>query len=455
MRDSLITDARTIAHLSQYWTELRRTAIELAERIPIAERKYFLPDEEDRVRRLQISYWQSRAALLELIEGLRHDDSLSEEEYPAAFLVAFAAALLLVDAARFLREQFHTLAPVRRKLDEPALEFGIPPLMYDTVQKSLTSPRHAWHLYHAHRYYEEQRSEFAALASVVPFDQPARIVEELAYRLDIPLATYAAARLRVRGGRAARRVRTNLFGRALYGIQKLGGILAADVYVRRGHRPALPAHLHRTLGEALQPGDIFIVRKEHALTNYFLPGYWPHAALYLGSGQLITELGIAEHENVHPRWKLLDSADGNEPRRVLEAQKDGVHIRSIASPLASDSIVVLRPQLEREALGTALARGLAHEGKPYDFDFDFERSDRLVCTEVIYRTYDGMGDIQMRLTRRAGRFTLAAGDLIRLALADEGFSPLLVYSPADSPDILVNEAARHVLRQREGAIPSA
>ena len=35
-----------------------------------------------------------------------------------------------------------------------------------------------------------------------------------------------------------------------------------------------------------------------------------------------------------------------------------------------------------------LSRALSHRGKEYDFDF--ETSDTLVCTELVYRTFDGI-----------------------------------------------------------------
>ncbi len=76
---------------------------------------------------------------------------------------------------------------------------------------------------------------------------------------------------------------------------------------------------------------MIICRKEHAITNYFLPGYWKHAALYLGKPAELEGLGIADHENVRPRRARLLSPNTSHPHRVLEAMKDGVLIRPMAS----------------------------------------------------------------------------------------------------------------------------
>ena len=109
--------------------------------------------------------------------------------------------------------------------------------------------------------------------------RPAPTIERLRHRLDVSVLQFARAKLRLRGGQA-RRLAVSTVGQALYGLQKLVSSMMADVFVRPGHRPRLPDSVAGTLTEILAPGDVLVVRKEYALTNYFLPGYWPHAALF-------------------------------------------------------------------------------------------------------------------------------------------------------------------------------
>jgi hypothetical protein len=234
----------------------------------------------------------------------------------------------------------------------------------------------------------------------------------------------------------------------------------SEVSLSPGHRPGLPPGIRAEVVALLRPGDVLVVRKEFAATNYFLPGYWPHAALVLGAAGDLHRLGIADNEHVRARLQLLENAPQSRDRAaalsggsplVLEAMKDGVRVRSIDSPLASDSVIVLRPKLATPQIACALAQALMHEGKPYDFDFDFSRSHRMVCTEVVYRAFEGVGDVRFELPRHVGRFALAAGDLLRMALAERHFSLIAAYAPADGPTLMFGEAAAEVVRRREGA----
>jgi hypothetical protein len=455
LTEPLAAGARTVSDIAQHFVGLQQSARSLLAQHVASQRGYFTPTEDEEVRHLLVSYWQARNALHELVYQLK-DDSYSQCEHRSAtFLVAFSAALVLIDAARFLRENVHDRGLVRAKLNEPEPHFGIPAGVYDAVQASLASPNHVWHLYHAVQYFNEHQEELRSVGRDEQLAPLMEIIDRLQSRLQVSIQRYALARLRLRTRQVWTVVHRDTFHRALYGLQKAAGEIASHISVRPTHRPQLPATVVDQLRELLRPGDVLLTRKEHALTNYFLPGFWPHAALFLGTPQQLERLGIAEHIHVAPRWRRLLECDATEPRRVLEAMKDGVLIRSLASPCGADAICVLRPQLAVPEIAAAIARGLFHEGKSYDFDFDFSRSDRLVCSEVVYRSYDGIGDARFQLTRRAGRLTLAPQDLVGMALRRATFATFAVFCPQHASELLTGAEAEICLRatQRDAIVP--
>jgi hypothetical protein len=464
--EQLTSAARTVAELSRYFEDLKAQALEIYNPHEVAARGYITPSREIQLRHLQLSYWKARGALFELITEIRQDALRPDRATPQQFLIALAAAALLVDAARFLRETFHPVTVVRRKLDEPDPVHGIPPRMYDNVQKSLTSPYHAWHLWQATRYYDRHRQQLAEVAVADGLTPLVEIIERLRERLRPSFWTYVQTRIRVRSRRAARHVGRDVLGRALYGVQEALGRGLAEVRVRPGHAPSLPKEIRAQVVNLLRPGDVLVVRKDFAITNYFLPGHWPHAALFLGTPSKIAMSEIARHPHVEPRLVKLSAvtpvtavlapdsantwADGDDHPCVLEAMKDGVRIRSVNSPFNSDSVVVVRPLLEDAQVALALAQALMHEGKAYDFDFDFCASHRLVCTEVVYRAYEGVAGVQFDLHRHAGRFALAAGDILRMALARRHFEIVAVYSRSHAPTLQIGPPAHEIVHHVEG-----
>lgn len=443
--------AATVTSLASHFESLKQRANDLIGTVQAQTRGFFTPTEDEQTRHLLVSYWQSRNAMFELVSSLHQLDRYPEPLRPMALTVAYAGALVLVDVARFLRENFHHRPVVRAKLNEPEPHFGIPGGTYELVQKSLTSPVHAWHLYHAVVFVEQHQHELQQQASGRPdFQAVLDIIRRLQHRLNVSVESYVVARTRVRTRSLSNRLTHRLLGRAIYGLQKCVSRLIADRYVHRNHQPGLPPQIESQLQQELQPGDIIVTRKEYAFTNYFLPGYWPHVALYIGTAQELQSMNLDHHENVMPGWQTIETCDPLRPHRVLEALKDGVRVRSLTCPFTSDAIAIIRPRLSREQIATAIGRGFFHNGKPYDFDFDFSRSDRMVCTEVVYRTYEGIGGIEFQLIRRAGRLTLSAEDLLRKAIQQDGFQVHAVYCPSRSDLVCRDHQAVELLNLTVG-----
>jgi hypothetical protein len=453
--ESIVSGARTVLGIASHFERLKTVAAPMLEAGTASQRGYFTPTEDEQIRQLLVSYWQPRNALIELVVTLHRSashgepGSNAEEDVEngraAAFLVAWAGALVLVDAAWFLRQNCSSRPVVLKKLNEPEPHFGIPGGTYDRIQASLTSPVHAWHLYHAREFWNQNESSLVELARNTELEPLVEIVRRVHALNEVDMQQYAVDRLRVR----ARQLKTagrDLIGRALYGLQKAVSSLIADKYTHLRHSPKLPDDVAEQIRLLVRPGDVFVNRKEHAFTNYFLPGYWPHAAFYIGQTSQLEQLGIASHENGQPRWSRLLDCDSNEPGRVVEAMKDGVWIRSLASPFTADAITVIRPRLSEQDVTQAIGRALFHDGKPYDFDFDFTRSDRMVCTEIVYRSYEGLSGVHIPLTKRAGRMTLSAEDLLRMAVRQQHFEVVAAFAPRHRSTLATESIATDLVR---------
>jgi len=295
---------------------------------------------------------------------------------------------------------------VQRKLNEGWPEHRVPRKQFTKIFRSLADPRGALRLLRAMRFIDRQREFVASMGSDEVVGPLVSDLHDLETALD-PSKRRFLDLLRSFEVHATRRRGASARQRSVEATLERSGRTASELRLRREKRVLAELDEFRSI---LAPGDVLVTRHEGALTNLFLPGFWPHAALYVGTPEDRRAIGLPK-----------DSIAGREitpEQTVLEALKDGVLFRPLDSTLAVDAVAVLRPHLSKENIARALERAAVHEGKLYNFDFDFFRSDRLVCTEVVYRAFDGLDSVSFDLTDRAGRPTLSAEGLIRYALAE-------------------------------------
>jgi len=428
--DSIIERAaRSILSVAPAVTGAALADPALSDAAMAGRRGYFTPEEDDRLRACFARYLTARAGLLQTIDELRpavlEDDNRPSQDRLRAFAIAYCAACLLVRAGRFIVEQGSADRVLRRKLDEAAPSFGTPRKMFTQVYRSVTSPRRAWQMLDAARFAEESRAELLAMRADACIGPVVDLLLEAEPAARVRLADLARARLRYRVYSWKRR-HVSVFRKAMFALFEASGRVIADMrnpFHRKRVTPAIRAEIEGMI----RPGDVLITRHDDAMSNLFLPGFWPHAALHVGTADSARSMGVEFHDALADRWI--------EPRRVLEARKDGVLLRALDDTLAVDSVAIIRPRLTGTDLARGLGRALAHEGKLYDFEFDFTRSDRLVCTEVVYRAYDGLGDLRIDLRRRSGRMTCSAEDLLDRAIEGNGFEPVAVFGVPGRGDV--------------------
>lgn len=186
-------------------------------------------------------------------------------------------------------------------------------------------------------------------------------------------------------------------------IQKrVADAMGDTILTTRGEMGFITASQATEMGKAMEPGDIVLQRRNWHLSNVGIPGFYTHAALYTGSLEKMNEYFASEFpydgfnnfseymESKFPKVyeAYLMSDEQGYTGEIMEAIGPGVVLQSLPKSLNADFVVALRPNLLNKK-DKLLSMIVAFEqfGKPYDYNFDFDTPDTLVCSELVYDSY--------------------------------------------------------------------
>lgn len=215
-----------------------------------------------------------------------------------------------------------------------------------------------------------------------------------------------------------------LFGNAAGLVETRHGKLMAD------------APLLEKLTDSIQAGDVLLEKTPFRLTDAFIPGHWGHVAVWVGSEPELRRLGIWEHPVVRPHQNNIRAGRG-----VVEALRAGVKMNSLKHFLNIDDLALLRPKSLSDAERVEVVlQTLRQVGKAYDFNFDVESTDRIVCSELVYHAY---GDVRWPTARHLGRVTISPDNVAIEATGKGAFDVALLYH--DGREV-VDERSRFMSR---------
>jgi hypothetical protein len=110
--------------------------------------------------------------------------------------------------------------------------------------------------------------------------------------------------------------------------------------------------------ELLQPGTVILSHKKYELTNWFIRGYWTHAAVF-----------------------ITDSC-------VIEAVSKGVMKKTLETFIKTvDDFIILKPKFcDHHTMKEAAEFLEKTVGYPYNFSFK-SKKESFYCSELVYRAY--------------------------------------------------------------------
>lgn len=384
--------------------------------------------ELDELRR----YWE---------DWYRFDPSRAQrQQHLSSFLLTFAAELSLYEKAARMEALVEPHRSADKLLDAPRPELGLQRTSWSLYRQELLGSRDQARVLAGERYLDAlalgMRGQHHARTYGLTWlwedvEAHLQVIDDLG-KLDRATALVSAD--------------TQIFQRRLrrawYPAQREVAEAMGDTRTRRIGWYMIPEDGQQAVMELAQPGDVLLARKNWYLSNAGLPGFWPHAILYLGTPEQLkawsdtpevrawvqAETGVDGDlgdllEARHPAaWRRYQGEIDGHPAVLLEATSEGVGFNSMPHA-AGDYLVDLRPRLSVLARAQAIAAAFTHVDKPYDYDFDFDTDAALVCTELVWRAYrpaEGKEGLDLPLVRMAGRPTLPANEVARIYARQQG-----------------------------------
>lgn len=323
--------------------------------------------------------------------------------------------------------------PMEKLLDEGSPEFDIPPGAFAQLKLNVIHVKAIARLMGSSQYFKTVEP---ALSDADCNAKPV-CASALTH-----VAVHSSSAMTKLQGRAAIQFSYNAFDIARdftfdrwFPVQKNVAAWMGDTKVRRLHNHLIKESDLTEMASALEPGDIMVSRHNWYLSNVGLPGFWPHALLWVGPANgLDAYFGDADTQQTLTRmygvptlstilqnragkaWIAYTELQSDQPRTIVEAISEGVVFSTLAGGAQADYVAAMRPQRSRAEKAVAIVRAFERFGKPYDFNFDFMTDESLVCTELVYKAWEKADDsrgISFDLLDVMGRKTLPANELVR------------------------------------------
>jgi hypothetical protein len=168
------------------------------------------------------------------------------------------------------------------------------------------------------------------------------------------------------------------------------------------------------LSSLIQPNDILLMKSENHLTDKFIPGYFGHAAIWLGPGKFKKgkENHISDNKDKPKKINI-------QKKYIIEALRSGVQLSSLKKFADGEVFLILRMKsLSPQQMINVRENALRQLHKKYDFNFDIESPDLIFCTELVYLTYDF---IDWKVQYDMGRYTIFPDDILISIMDDDRF----------------------------------
>ncbi|MDC0881793.1 YiiX/YebB-like N1pC/P60 family cysteine hydrolase [Candidatus Marinimicrobia bacterium] len=433
-------------HIKTFDNVLDQTISSLSLIKPSVEngKKYFTNSQYDEIERLYFRYTLCTKSLLDIVNAYKDISNKSKfkKNNAQAFALGYCASLTLYKHSAELVLKTASNQPLINKLNEefPRAEIKKDGLNY--LISNLTNPKNVNNIDIANEFFKRQinrRKEVYKETDYFPFiDELIARTENLSKEYDnykkLILDSYtilpleAAEIMQVNTIEETVNTMVDEAGSQLKAIQEFLFTIMADVRMPLVEGIKFSRRQKKQVTKALKPGDIILTYSSGYLSNIFLPGYFKHALSFTGSQNIKKNAMLSEVRLKESQKKYI-----GENHNIIEANSDGVRTSTLESYLNgyANRIIAFRPNLKDSEIRIALKNLYSFLGHDYDFDFDLTSGEKQACSEIVYRSYNGIGNIKLELEVVLGATTLSGDKLLQYFINDK--ESKLIFLAVENP----------------------
>lgn len=186
----------------------------------------------------------------------------------------------------------------------------------------------------------------------------------------------------------------------------------------------------------LKPMDIIAEKTSFSLTDKLIPGHFGHIAIWLGTQKQLQKTQLWNHPSIIPFHKQIE-----EGYCIIETDRKGTHLKTLRNFLNVDEFAIIRitnfENLPIDYKIVIYENSLAQLGKKYDFNFDLETTNKLICTELLYYVF---GSIHWPSEHYFNRSSISPDNALSLTLYKNSPTSLVYYVIAKNRKIIYQKS---------------
>ena len=424
------------SHIKIFDSVLKKTVRELVAIKPVKkdQKEYFTNKQHDQIEKLYFRYTLCTKSLLDIVNAYR--DFAGQSKYNnETFFLGYCAALTLYKYSAELIIHTSSNPILTEKLNEEYPRSNIKSNSLNDIINKMTSPDYINNLDITNEFFHREitknnkkkydssnqtKKELITFTTTLSNEYDNYKITVLNKFTLLPLAAAEIMQVNVIENTVNTMIKTA--GGQLKAIQEFIFTLWGDIRMPLIDGIKFSKKQTKTFKNLLKPGDIILTYSSGYLSNIFLPGYFKHVLVYTGY-QDYNKNKYLSSVKLRPEQEKLVSNENN----IIESVSEGVITNNIEKYLDgyADRLLIFRPNLNDNEIAYVMERIHSYLGISYDFDFDLSNGEKQTCSELVYRSYNGIGSIDIELEEIYGTTTLSSEHLLRYFIND-GESKLIL-----------------------------